>query len=165
MGGATKLILIAGEVHGAPFCVDEMSSKGFHLIHAHQKIKLTQCQAHLHLPGKEAGLIKIKHFLIHIFHELKLFLEFLCTEKPSVTPLNYRRGTQKVTLQFFPFHNALLNTNNMPLASKSYNPTETFLAGTGWLHLNHQCLHHHSQVCPCCQGKGITVFLEGEKVS
>lgn len=147
MGGATKIILFAGEVHGASFCTsaDGMNSKGFHFIHGHQKISHPS-QAHLHLPGKEAGLVKIKHFKIHTFNELKLFLKFLCTEKPSFMHLNYRGGTKKVTLRFFPPHNALLNTNNMTLPA---NPTETFPAGPGWLHLDHQCLYYHSQVCPC----------------
>lgn len=30
-------------------------------------------------------MVKIKDFLIHTFHELKLFLEFLCTEPVNLT--------------------------------------------------------------------------------
>lgn len=72
------------------------------------------------------------------------------------------RDTKSNTLQFFPLHNALSNTNKATLPA---NPTEMFPAGPGWLQLDHQCPHCHSQVRPCCGGMGIIQFLEAEKVS
>lgn len=85
-----KFIQIAGEIHGASFCTSAkgMNSKGFHFIHAHQKNKTPK-------PGTPPPAWKggcpgqNKAFLIHTFHELKIFLEFLWTEKPSVMALNY----------------------------------------------------------------------------